>query len=149
MFRQITLVTGIFVLAAGAASWADDETDKAKLQGRWVLTSINMKGQVLPLPDGKKVVLTFYTDGKLISEGGEKGKLEGTYKIDSSKNPKQIDLLKQKEDTAGVYAFEGETLKIGMPLPVKKDVDDKVVPMRPATIEGDNVLTFTLKREGK
>jgi uncharacterized protein (TIGR03067 family) len=148
MFRRMLLVASVMVLAS-AASWADDESDLAKLQGRWVLTGINYSGQSLQLQEGKKIVITFFKDGKLLSEGGEKGKLEGMFKIDSSKKPKYIDMIKEKEDTAGVYAFEGETLKIGMPVPVKKDIDDKVTRERPTAIEGRDIMTYTLKRETK
>jgi uncharacterized protein (TIGR03067 family) len=164
--RSKVFTIALFAVAGTAVlSRASDDDDRAKLVGRWEMTGMAINGKPLGFKD--KIILTFSKDGKVLSEGGPKGRLEGTYKIDPDKNPKQIDMTKEKEDTAGVYLLEGDTLKIGLPIQVKKDTPDKPAPAtnpptskapgtndklatpRPMALEADNVITITFKREAK
>jgi uncharacterized protein (TIGR03067 family) len=166
--RKRVFTLAFFVLAGlGAASRANDDDDKARIVGRWEMAGMAINGKPLTLASKDKIVITFSKDGTVTSEGGPKGRLEGTYKIDPEKNPKQIDMNKEKEDTAGVYLLEGDTLKIGLPIQIKKDNPDKAAPganpppskspepkdkfvtPRPMALEADNVITFTFKRETK
>ena len=145
--RNLHAILALVLAAALAAAAGAGDGDKEKLQGRWLVTSMVSKGQKLETPPGKKVILTFFVDGKLVSEGGDKGRQEGTYQIDSSKKPKQIDMTKNKDQISGLYSLEGDMLKIALPLPTQKKAAEKPQTIRPSAMEGDDVLTVTLQRQ--
>jgi uncharacterized protein (TIGR03067 family) len=147
MKTAFAILAAVFTVAA-ATVWADDDaSEMAKFQGSWVITGFATKGQQLPLAPGKKVMLTFSKDGKVVSEGGDQGKQEGTYKIDSTRKPKYIDIANDRESMVGIYTIEGDKLTIAVAVPTKKEVDEKTARARPLTLEGDTVLTITLTRE--
>jgi len=97
------------VLAASVATGGDAKKDEAKLEGKWINEL-----------DGKKHEFTF-TKGKftVTFQGDEKFTGKGTYKIDGSKKPKQMDMKITefpKEDFVGktakvIYDLDRDTLK--------------------------------------
>ena len=99
----------------------DDKSDKDKLKGSWVMSSVEVMGKTIPIPDGKAATLVFDGD-KVVMKDPEKKKDEnGTFKIDDKKKPKEIDITGPKdndpkvmETTKFIYELDGETLKLGM-----------------------------------
>ena len=82
--------------------------------------------------------LTFaFKDGKLTVKGAN-GTKEGTYKVDSSKTPREMDLHieGEKDDAKAIYELDKETLKIALS---KKE--------RPKDFKGGpDVAVFTFER---
>jgi uncharacterized protein (TIGR03067 family) len=84
----------------GAAAKADQE----KLQGTWRIVSAELAGQQA----GAQLMTQRFTfEGDQILRSGEKV----TYKLDATKNPKEIDFVGGQPEPA-IYAFEGERLKL-------------------------------------
>ena len=147
----VALVLG--VAATGLAGGGDK--DKEKLQGKWVMTGVKFGGKDVDIPKDKgQVVITFSGD-KVTYQEGDKPAEEGTYKLDTSKKPKQIDVTKKeskdgkgKDEMKGIYSLEGDTLKIGFAFQVKKDKEEPPA-MRPSSFEGMDVIVMTFTRAKK
>jgi uncharacterized protein (TIGR03067 family) len=117
--------------------------DREKIQGTWVVESIKMGGKDLPeeqtrgfkmVFDGDKVSITL--DGKV---------KEGTFKLDPSKKPKEIDVvIKDAPKTGeGIYKLEGDKLTLCI------DDAGNQRPTEFASEEGTRHGLVVLKREGK
>ena len=105
-------------LAAHALQPADDKAqrEEEKLAGTWQVVSVEADGQNLPANQFRGLKMTFKA-GKFTAQKGERDKQEGTYKIDPSKNPKQIDIRHKTGPLAGrdqlaIYSLAGNTLKV-------------------------------------
>jgi uncharacterized protein (TIGR03067 family) len=125
-----TMVSGalaVGLLACVAGSFAADATDEeatkreyARFEGTWKFVSLEVEGKKLP----EKV----FAESLLILEGSRftakeaAGTSKGTFKVDLSKKPKQIDISftegpPKGETLLGIYELDGDTYKvcIGMP----------------------------------
>jgi len=99
-----------FVLVAGVVTGGDAKTDQAKLQGTWT-SDLNSETHVLKI---SKETFSF-----TFEQGGEKKNVTGTFKVDPTKKPKQMDMKvtggtidKFKDKTAHIiYELDGDTLK--------------------------------------
>lgn len=119
---------GLTALAVGLLLAADSKDDAAKkdlalFQGKWVLISAQRDGKKTPEEEVKKITLTIqgnkyvlFKDGEVISEG--------TFTLDPTKRPKQID----ETATAGpnkdksflaIYEIDDEHHKICFAAPGK------------------------------
>src|SRR5262249_38938548 len=125
-----------------------DKKDKDKLQGNWNAISSELGGK--EKPEAKENSLAFKGDEFSVTRGGEVF-LKGTFKVDSSKNPKTIDMkIKEGRDdyegetARGIYKLEGDglTWRVGEPGSGNR-------PMAFATKEGTKTLLIKLKREKK
>ena len=91
-------------------------TELAKLQGIWVLESVETKGQALPKE--KIVPNTLIIEGnKFIRTSGDRALPGATFKIDPTKTPKTIDQIFQDKEgnpvvRPGIYELDGDTLKL-------------------------------------
>jgi uncharacterized protein (TIGR03067 family) len=144
--RKVWILGAVaLTLAVAATGWAGGAGDKDKLQGSWKLTNVYFGGK--EMPGGKAITITFAGD-KVSFKEGDKGAEEGTYKIDPTKKPKQIDLTKGKDgkdEAKGIYSLEGDTLKIGIGFSLKKEE----VAARPPSFEDPGCITMTFKKESK
>lgn len=124
-----------FLLAAGALFVADDASkkDHAALQGTWVIVTSDDDANVLNL----KVEFKGNTF-KLHYPDGAK---EGTFKIDATTDPKIIDLKFDNKDFEGIYALDGDKLKI--------HVSEPCANQRPTEFPKDGKRLVVLKREKK
>ncbi len=115
----------LFVLALalvlGADSKDDPKSDQQKLQGKWIITSGVIDGNVLAKNQLKGNTLVFDKDKYSYTTGqGEKG--SGTFKLDTSKKPKHLDTVPadgpiQGQTVEQIYEIDGDNLKICIALP--------------------------------
>jgi uncharacterized protein (TIGR03067 family) len=100
-----------------------EETDEKKLLGTWVGTSIESGGETTPIrPDDSDESFFIFSKGGMVTMkrprfvGVSESQEEGTFKINATKTPKEIDLIvpeggKQKI-VAAIYQLDGDTLKM-------------------------------------
>jgi uncharacterized protein (TIGR03067 family) len=93
---------------------AKDKSNKDKLQGTWVAVTGERQGVSFDAAVLKNWGLVFEEEKFTRGEGGER--LEGTYKIDADKNPKEIDLVFSGHTFLGIYELKGHTLKLAFRL---------------------------------
>jgi uncharacterized protein (TIGR03067 family) len=105
-------------LAAGAFQSAEErvQREEEKLAGTWQVVSVEADGQAVPAQQFRGLRMTFKA-GKFTAQKGQGDRQEGTYKLDPSKSPKQIDISRKDGPAAGrnqlaIYSLTGNTLKI-------------------------------------
>jgi RNA polymerase sigma factor (sigma-70 family) len=126
--------------------------DSQKLQGTWEVTQAIMGGQEVPLERVPLTRIRFSGDTmSLVFGNAIKKKPEGTLsiKLDPSKKPKAIDFVvldgdHKGEKGAGIYALEGDRLRVCLP-----DGENKRRPAEFTAPEGSNLMVLTLKRASK
>jgi len=132
-------------LCFAADAKEDAAKDKEKLQGTWLVVGGEEHGTKMPEADVKMADMRFIIEGDKIQAtrgGKEKGK-GGTFKLDPSKKPKEIDLIDDKETVKGIYSLDGDTLKFCL----AKGGNDR--PTDFTTKKGDGRGLFVLKRDKK
>src|SRR3954469_10287953 len=106
------LILPLALLLVGVAS-AQDKTkeDDEALRGTWTVTKAEEDGK--PLKELDKAKFTFRAGGKMLIVHGDGDKVEVTFKVDTSKMPRQIDVQKDGGDAAlGIYEVKGDTLRL-------------------------------------
>jgi uncharacterized protein (TIGR03067 family) len=99
------------LLECAPAAVADDELDK--LQGKWTVESFEFNG--MPVEQMLGAVREFAGDKyTLAPQSGDS--YSGTFKLDASQSPKQIDLVLPDRTLKGIYELDGATLKIAYAL---------------------------------
>jgi RNA polymerase sigma factor (sigma-70 family) len=150
----VLLTTAVAGLAAGvltrqvkspvttAAVAEKPKTDKDHLQGTWIPVSVEEAGKKVPEEKVKAKNFEMVIKGDKMTLPHKDGEKEVSYKLNPGKDPKQIDLLLEKEKTAkGIYSLKGDTLR----LCVGKDHDSE----RPTkfTTAGTNCVLLVLKKK--
>jgi len=98
-----------------SVSRGDDKADLAKMQGDWKMSSAKALGKDAPPEFLKsKLNVTKKTFTLITTREGMERKRPIEVKIDSSKSPKQIDLIKKDGTTEshGIYKVEGKRLTL-------------------------------------
>lgn len=134
-----------FFLAAGLLSAAgegtkDAKNDQDKIEGTWICESALRDGDPLPPEGAKKITLTFKADKMTMVIGDSDKKHEHTFKLDPSKKPKEITIGEGKMELKGIYALDGDVLKMCAGKPGDE---------RPKELEakkGSNFMSMVLKR---
>jgi len=131
------LLTLILPLCLVSLALADDQADLKELEsGSWRVVGIMHGGMETPKEIIEKSMVSFTFKGEklTLSSGGETK--EGTFKIDSSKTPKEMEVKVDKDTDKGIYQIEKESLKLAIG---KKE--------RPKDFKGgaDNIV-FSLER---
>lgn len=121
----------------------DATEDKKAIEGMWVVESAHREGKADDAIKGDK--LTFKAGNITIqSAKGEKDE-KGTYVLDPGKKPATIDMTAaddKKEVVKGIYALEGDTLKICM----TDGPDKESRPTEFSAKKGSRYLLVVLKR---
>ena len=104
----------LFVLLSAAGMTQEPakpaDTDKAALVGEWVASRVEALQE--EMKDSRKVRITVEGD-KLVMSGVEMEKESYTFRLNSSKNPKVIDLYQgDKLMSRTIYALEKEELRL-------------------------------------
>lgn len=108
-FLPCVIAVSLLVLASGCSGKRqDDQTqkDRAALQGEWEIVSAESNGE--PPPPGLLSGAKFAFSGEKMTLMGK----EGTYEIDASKNPRQIDFIRGKTKQIGIYELDGDRMKL-------------------------------------
>ncbi len=102
---------------------ADDTTknDVDQFKGSWKTEALEVGGQKAPREAFKDDLMTF-EEKEYTQERGDKVVERGKYKLDPSKNPKEIDFditegPDQGKHQVGIYELSGDTLKVSVALP--------------------------------
>jgi uncharacterized protein (TIGR03067 family) len=109
----LLLALGLSVAAAPKNDAA--KADRDKLQGTWTVVSLEVGGNEVGADETKNFKLEFKGDKVIFTDG--KQTHEGTFKLEPTAKPKAIDVIPldgpdKGKTERGIYAFEGETLKI-------------------------------------
>ena len=144
MKARLLLVVPLCVLMVRAADDPPPVNDLKAIQGTWNLIGLEVNGK--PLGDSVRGVglKLMFKDDKVAFQGKSADKaapLEGVFKIDPTKKPKEIETTVGKDTELGIYDLDGDNLKVciaraGVTRPTKFE-----------TKEGDGVRLFILKRE--
>jgi len=121
MCRRILLASSLGLVLAAAASPQDADADLKKLQGEWIMASLEYDGQASPEEnvkrfrrkvDGAKYTVT-------ITKGDDVQTVKGSFKLDPSKKPKAVDVTTKDGEgneitILGIYELDGDTHKVCM-----------------------------------
>ncbi len=125
-----------------AAGKEEAPKDEQKILGDWVITSAERGNVARDM--FKDVKATFNAEGKWITHLPD-GDREGTYKLDTAKKPKEIELVNAKGNTMlGIYKLEKNTLTVCLG---EEDVNER--PTEFTSKEGTKVMLLVLQREKK
>jgi len=87
-------------------------TEKEQIQGTWVLTALERDGKVVPKAKlGSAHIKLVFRGDNVTFEYPDHTEL-GTYKLDTTTNPKTIDVVTELDTSKGIYRLEGDNLKI-------------------------------------
>src|SRR5262245_1637748 len=142
------LAVAIGASTLGAEDKDADKKDKDKLQGTWNALSGESSGK--EQKEATEHSLIFEGD-KFSVKKGDKVMVKGTFKVDASKKPKEIDMeiadgpddVKGKK-AQGIYKLEGDELTWCVDEPGSGDR-----PKEFATKEGTKSMLVKLKKEKK
>jgi uncharacterized protein (TIGR03067 family) len=96
------------------ATWVTAaEVDLEKLQGKWIIESFLYNGN--PVEMMKDAVRQFKDDKYTLVPKNSDG-IEGTFKLDSEKKPREIDMVVNGRMLKGIYDLDGDTLKVSYSL---------------------------------
>jgi uncharacterized protein (TIGR03067 family) len=142
----LVLATGL-LLAAEAPKDDAAKKDLEKFQGHWVPEQVVRDGQEVPADELKGLRLTVEGNTRTLRKG-DTVVARTTFKLDSSKSPKEIDVTLQqgpmKGATArGIYEVSADTQKICL------DLSGGDRPKEFASKSGSNHLLQVFRREKK
>src|SRR5260370_27457088 len=141
MRSKVVVLLAVVFASAGVVAGGDAKGDLKKFAGTWSIVSAEKGGKDAPGNDIKALRFVFSED-KLTLKIGEKS-VEGSFKIDPSKKPKQIDLTLMDKTGEGIYQFKGDMLELCVSEPGKGETR----PTEFKSAEGSSTVLFRLKRE--
>ena len=110
MRRMGIVLLAVVFASPGVVAGGDAKKDLKKFEGTWAVHSAKKGGREGPANETKQLRFVFSGD-KMTLMLGEKA-LEGTFKIDPSKKPSQIDMTLQGKAVEGIYKFEDGMLEL-------------------------------------
>jgi uncharacterized protein (TIGR03067 family) len=105
----------ISVMVGKVAPQAGGPSDRERLQGAWVAVSGEFQGRPLTVDQLQRMTLVF-TGGsaRITMPDGSGG--EGTFKLDPTQTPKEIDVIRSDDHLGmlGIYSLDGDRLRLCM-----------------------------------
>jgi uncharacterized protein (TIGR03067 family) len=123
MLRALTVLSLVFSMGADAAKDAAVSKDLEIFQGAWTVASMEMDGKPLPEDQRRKIKLSILGENFKFNNGTSDE--PGLYKIDPTKNPKELNIVITEGEDKGkvylvIYKFEGGKMIQCMELANKK-----------------------------
>jgi len=117
--RVKTFVILALILMTSAAVPAQEEKKPAKkdedrILGTWTMVSGKKSGENAPDEFVQQFRLTFKAEGKFAAVVGPEKNIDGTFTLDTTKKPMQIDLTGDGKTMEGICALDGDNLKLCM-----------------------------------
>ncbi len=146
MLEEATMSVILGLLAAAFLTQANEKSsDLDRLQGTWVLVSMEREGEVVP-PEDLKGSTVMYEKDRVSLRAGASVRRRGIITLDPSRKLKAIntwDLDGPYEDQTvpGIYELDGDTLKLAFSRPGQER------PTRFSTREGGAILYCVYKRQ--
>ena len=119
----VVVFSSLFACLASLAPAADPAPrgDTAALMGTWTCAAAVVDGKPLAESVVKKLRLTIDAKRYKTERGGEV-LFDSTYRIDPSKQPRQIEMIATEGDAAGqpalgIYSLDGDTLRMCYVMP--------------------------------
>jgi uncharacterized protein (TIGR03067 family) len=117
MYRRLLVV--VLVLGFGVAAGPRPEMverERQRLEGTWKVTRADAGGTPIPQKEFRDLRLTFKGD-KFTARRGDDDAQEGSFTIDPTKNPKEMDITRRNGPARGqkqlaVYQLNGDLLTI-------------------------------------
>jgi RNA polymerase sigma factor (sigma-70 family) len=147
----VTVATTVTVVCArqaladkpAAADKEKDQKDEEKILGVWAVESAEEGGQKAPEGAFKLAKLAFAAEGKIKVTQPDGTEVDGTYKLDATKKPKEFSHTNPQGVTvSGIYKLEDDTLTI-----CSNRFGD--TPTEFVSKEGSSVRLQVMKREKK
>jgi uncharacterized protein (TIGR03067 family) len=120
---------GLILLALGLPVSANAAGDGAaagelkKLAGTWQVAALEVAGKAMPEQDAQRMKIVIQGSRLTVQEKGKPATAMGL-RVDPGRKPKALDLIitqgGESVNWKCIYALEGETLKICIPLAPKK-----------------------------
>jgi uncharacterized protein (TIGR03067 family) len=138
--RLFTVIVFCLVVSSSSGQEKAGATDKDKLQGKWSVVSAKGNGQDLPADLARSVKIAFEGDKYAVTIFDQK--ITGTFKVDPTKKPKELDINTADGKIAkAIYELNGDTLKIA-----EGEAGD-ARPKEFLSKEGNNITVMVLKLE--
>src|SRR5262245_29246879 len=110
--RRLAFVPVLALSLLGVSLAGDVAKDKKALQGKWTMVELIEGGNKSEKQSAEVVFrgddITVFEDGKEL--------VSGTYKLDTTKKPKTVDVMvakgDQKKTMKAVYEIQGDTLRV-------------------------------------
>jgi uncharacterized protein (TIGR03067 family) len=148
MKTQLFAMLAVVLCLGADASKEDVKKEKDALQGVWKAVSVEENGQSKDDNEDHRIV---FKGDEFDIKGRDQSILKGVFKIDPSKNPKELD-LEVKEDlkkgqaqgktALAIYTVDGDTLKLCVNEPGATERPKEFVGQA-----GTKHIVVTLKRE--
>lgn len=145
---MLSALAAVLVLETAAAQDEATKKELARFQGTWKVIGYEAADKEKPPPGFLEMTRFVFLGDRLIIKLGDKQTEETAFKIDPTKKPPTIDIQSSRgpnkgKFAAGIYAFEGGTLKICAGAPDQK---------RPTAFKsepGSKTAVITLQRDKK
>jgi uncharacterized protein (TIGR03067 family) len=144
MKRSALIVLTLALLPPGCHPGPRDKAEKpgTEIEGKWAVVSSEVEGKPSPADAIRYTKMTF--SGEDATLEGRTQKHELRFTLDTSKQPKQINLYSKEEKVVwkGIYQVEGTSLKLSYGPPNGE---------RPTSLDTSRAakaILYVLKREG-
>jgi uncharacterized protein (TIGR03067 family) len=145
-------MNGLLIALVVAGIGQATATDEDKLQGTWIVESLEMNGEKMPEKELKEATkeglsLIFQGDKMIFQEPGRRSSVpqREVFTLDPKASPRTIDAYSKpnpKLVKKGIYEVDGDRLKLAF----NKESPEKR-PMSFASAAGSNVLNLVFKRD--
>ena|SRR5947209_5184092 len=139
MRGKAVVLLAVAFTSAGVVAGGDAKGDLKKFAGTWSVVSAVKGGKDAPENEIKDIRFIFSEDKMTFKKGDETK--EGTFKIDATKKPRQIEVTIEGKSHPGIYKFEGDNLKMCV------GHDERPTEFKSA--DGSQTMLIVLKREKK